>query len=312
MSALRRASSLKDHIASFIATRNPVQVLLGLAPFWVAGSAFILIGPVEAGIALQCAALAAGLIWFGLAFPRWKTQQQEINRLRRVTERRADQVSVLFHEVRTPLAMIKGAADLLIDGSPGPLTPHQQTFLNTISQNCERTIALAEDMLMQARIDAGLFKLRIEPTDLRTLMRRVTQSMKLVIARQQQALDFYSPQILSPAYVDPGLMQQVIENLLQNASRYTSRGGHMYVSLAENEDAHTIAVTDDGAGMSASERRNLFQKFMSGRALGDGTGLGLVISKQIVEHHGGRILVDTDLGQGTTFLVILPRLGVKT
>jgi two-component system, OmpR family, sensor kinase len=116
----------------------------------------------------------------------------------------------------------------------------------------------------------------------------------------------HAPQILPSAHVDPRLLQQTLTNLVHNASRHTSRGGHIYLTLAQTEAAITIAVTDDGAGMSREERRQLFQKFASGRPAEDGTGLGLVISKQIIEHHGGRILVDTSLGQGTTFLITLP------
>lgn len=233
-------------------------------------------------------------------------QDVELRRLRQLAELRAERVTVLSHEVRTPLAMIRAAAELLLDGSPGPVTERQRTFLATISQSCERLITLAEDLLTQARIDAGVFQLRLQPTNLKALARQVVRSLRPLIDAQEQTVLVHAPQILPSARVDPRLIQQTLTNLLHNASRHTSRGGHIYLTLAQAEAAITIAVTDDGAGMSRDERRQLFQKFASGRPAEDGTGLGLVISKQIIEHHGGRILVDTSLGQGTTFLITLP------
>ncbi|HIQ05826.1 MAG TPA: HAMP domain-containing histidine kinase [Anaerolineae bacterium] len=235
-------------------------------------------------------------------------QRAEIARLRRVAEMRGDRMSALSHEVRTPLAIIKGAAELLLDNKPGPLTPQQRTFLETIAQNCERVITLAEDLLVQARIEAGLFKLNLQPVDVKALTRQVVRNMRLLVAEKGQTITIDYPQVVPRIQADPRLLVQALTNLLYNASRYTSQGGHIYISVAENDESLVISVTDDGAGMSAEERRKLFQKFASGQPLGDGTGLGLVIVKLIVELHGGRILVDTSLGQGTTFLFTLPKL----
>jgi len=233
-------------------------------------------------------------------------QRLEAGRLQRLAELRADRVSMLSHEIRTPLAMVKGAADLLLEGSPGPLTTPQHTFLETISQNSERTISLAEDLLTQARIEAGLFRLRIQPTDLKVLTRQVARGMRPIVATKEQTIHVHAPQILSAAQADGAAYQQVLTNLLHNASRHTTRGGQIYVVLAQTDSALTISVTDDGFGMTLEDRRRLFHKFVSGRPLGDGTGLGLVISQQLIEQHGGRILVDTQLGQGTTFMFTLP------
>ncbi len=234
-------------------------------------------------------------------------QSAEIKRLRKVVEVRADRINALSHEIRTPLAMIKGASDLLLEGNPGPLTTQQVTFLNTISQNCEHTILLAEDLLIQARIEAGLFKIRLEPVDLIQLVRQTVKNLEPIAAERSQWIKLDYPQVMERSYTDPRLIRQALTNLINNACRYTSIGGHIYVSLSDNENGIILSVTDDGAGMSAEARQKLFQKFASGRPLGDGTGLGLVIAKQIVELHGGLILVDTSLGRGTTILFTLPR-----
>ncbi|HOQ98371.1 MAG TPA: HAMP domain-containing sensor histidine kinase [Anaerolineae bacterium] len=288
--------------------RRTRWLALALVAAWAVGAALAALGQGRAGLPLQALAFAwsaALLAWL----PRREAgSRAEIARLRAIAEARAERVSVLSHEVRTPLAMIKAAADLLLEGKPGPLTPQQATFLETISQNCERTIGLAEDLLTQARIEAGLFKVNLQPVDLCGLVRQLARGLRPLLERQGQIMVLDCPQVMPRIQADPRLIQQALTNLLHNASRYTSPGGHIYVNISDNGHTVVVAVTDDGAGMSAEERRRLFQRFSSSRPLGDGTGLGLLIVKQIVELHGGRIMVDTNLGRGTTFLFTLPRL----
>lgn len=283
-------------------------ITLVIIAIWWTGALLLALTYSETGWFLQAIAFVASMFLLIREFSRRANQQAEITRLQRIAESRADRISVLSHEVRTPLAMIKGAAELLLEGKPGPLTQQQNIFLQAISQNCERTINLAEDLLTQARIEAGLFKVNLQATDLKVLTRQVTQNMKPLLTQKNQTINLDYPQVLQHIQADPRLIQQALTNLLNNAMRYTSPGGCIYVSISENDQAVIVAITDDGAGMTAVERQKLFQRFSSGRPLGDGTGLGLVIVKQIVELHGGRILVDTTLGQGTTFLFTLPRL----
>jgi signal transduction histidine kinase len=280
-------------------------VLIGVLWLLAAGSAFFkhwLLAILFSSTAVVVLSVVfTALLWHFL------NQSAEIKRLRKVVEVRADRINALSHEIRTPLAMIKGASDLLLEGNPGPLTPQQATFLNTISQNCEHTILLAEDLLIQARLEAGLFKIRLEPVDLIQLVRQTVKNLEPLAAERRQLIKLDYPQVIERSYTDPRLIRQALTNLITNACRYTSIGGHIFVSLSDNEHGIILSVTDDGAGMSSEARQKLFQKFTSGRPLGDGTGLGLVIAKQIVELHGGLILVDTSLGRGTTILFTLPR-----
>ncbi len=284
-----------------------VWSLLGLLAVWATGMLLAAFRWWALGLLTLSLAFAASVTL--LVYVAWRegSQRAEIARLRHLADARSDRVAALGHEIRTPLAMIKGAADLLLEGNPGPLTPQQHTFLQTISQNCEHTISLAEDLLIQARIEAGLFKLRLEPVDVKALVQQAVRTIRTLTAGRGQFISLDCPQVMERIHADPRLITQALTNLLQNASRHTSQGGHIYVTIADNEAAVVVSVTDDGAGMSAEERQRLFQKFASGRPLGDGTGLGLVITKQIVELHGGQIMVDTSLGRGTTVLFTLPR-----
>lgn len=282
-------------------------LLAGLPALELAGAVLALAGLLWAGLLLMVLAFGGG---YALA---WRNGRRaailgtETARLQHLADARSDRVSALSHEIRTPLAMIKGAADLLLEGNPGPLTPQQLTFLQTITQNCAQTISLAEDLLMQARIEAGLFKLRVQQVDFKVLVRQTVRDHRAYAAEREQYVSLDCPQVMARISADPRLLTQALNNLLQNASRHTTHGGHIYVSVADNDSGLVVSVTDDGAGMSSEERSRLFQKFASGRPLGDGTGLGLIITKQIIELHGGQIMVDTNLGRGTTVLFTLPR-----
>ena len=216
-------------------------------------------------------------------------------------------MSALSHEIRTPLAMVHGAAELLHSGDAGPLTPAQKRFVETIRQQSTHVIDMAEALLVQARIDAGLFDLHMVPVDMRSLVRGTVDDMQAFCAQRHQRILLHSPQRMGRFDCDRRLIRQALVNLLQNATRHTSHGGDIEVRILDNDDDVVLSVLDDGDGMSAEDRARLFTKFASGRPLGDGTGLGMVITKQIVELHGGRLLVDTQLHRGTTVMMSLPR-----
>ena len=223
-----------------------------------------------------------------------------------LVDRRAEQVTALSHELRTPLSMIKGAVDLLVEGTPGPLTPAQERFLTVVDRQCAHVIDLCESLLIQAKIEAGLFTPRLEQVDVSVVARDVVTAMRPLCAERGQRITLDTPQVTPRIQADPMLLAQALTNLLSNASRFTSAGGAIDVRVAVIDTGIAVYVTDDGAGMTREERRRLFHRFATGRPLADGTGLGLVITKTIVELHGGVIMVDTTSMHGTTFLFTLP------
>lgn len=283
--------------------------LIGLTALWVGAGFCFFQGEQKIFLILINVAFSIAIWACIFIFWRWNNQQPEINRLKRLVESHSDRISALSHEIRTPLALIKGAADLLLEGKPGPLTDQQTTFLQTISQNGEHIISLAEDILIQARIDAGIFHLHLEPVDIIGLVKRNVNNMRSLESQRQQKFQVDCPQVIERIYADPRLLTQVMYNLIRNACRHTSQGGNIYIKISENDgnDMLIISVTDDGAGMTPEERNRIFERFYSSRALGDGTGLGLLISRQIVELHCGHLMVDTSLGKGTTVLFTVPR-----
>lgn len=244
--------------------------------------------------------------WLACGRRTRRQHQAELSRLKQLVDRRAEQMMALSHELRTPLSMIKASADLLLEQTPGPLTAGQERFLGVIDQQCAQVITLCEGLLIQARMENGSFFLRRQPVDISALARDGVQAMRLLCAQRDQRISLDTPQVIHSIPADPTLISQVLTNLLSNASRFTSEGGSISVRVMEIDDGVAVYVTDDGAGMTPEQLHRLFRRFATGRPLEDGTGLGLVITKQIVELHGGSILVDTTAQKGTTFLVRLP------
>lgn len=233
----------------------------------------------------------------------WLSDRAEITRLRSIAQRNADQISVVSHEIRTPLALIRGASDLLAERSPGPLTESQARFVRTISGNCHTVIALAEDLLTQARIDAGMFELHLHRVNLRTLAAAVLAEQRQ-LHDMQFALD--CPGAPPRVWADGALIRQAMTNLINNAVAHATDSKLITLRIVNADDQVLVSVSDDGEGMRDEQRRELFKRFSSGRPLQDGTGLGLVITRQIVQMHGGDVFVDSTQGRGTTMLFSLP------
>ena len=253
------------------------------------------------------------LFWLALAgitaALAWRHERECGTRaeLEKTVQVRTDRLSMLSHEIRTPLTLMRASLELLFDESAGPLTEQQRTFLETIFQNEKRIDTLAQNLLTQARLESGVFSPKTQPVDMRRIVRLVVNDLRILIKQRNQQIRTYYPQVLSLVPADPALIRQVLINLIQNASRHTSEGGRIIVSIARNDRNLLVSVTDDGAGMGLEHRRQLFRRFStSGANSGEGTGLGLVIVKQIVERHGGQVYVDTSLGRGTSFYFTLP------
>ncbi len=223
-----------------------------------------------------------------------------------LASRQSTIVAAASHEIRNPLTMVAASARLLEDGDD-PLTEQQRKFLAVVLQQSGQAISIADDLLVQARIDAGKFAISPTPTDLVKLVREVVDAMRPIASQRHQQLMLDLPQYMPAVRLDPRAVRQSLSNLLMNAVRHTSEGRTITTRVRDNSSAIVLMVLDDGDGMSKDERRRLFEPFESGDLLGDGTGLGLNITRQLVEAHGGRILVDTRLREGTAIMITLPK-----
>jgi signal transduction histidine kinase len=227
----------------------------------------------------------------------------EANRLK------AELISTLAHEMRTPLTSIKGYSTALLmdEVTFGPET--QREFLQMIDEECDVLQELIGDLLESSIIDAGLLRLTCQPVRLVHLVQNVIGELARRTTIHRFIVDF--PQDFPLLDADPDRLLQVLRNLLDNAIKYSPDGGLIVVRGTVQEREVTVSVADQGIGIAPEHLNRLFEKFFRAKStLGRhvvGSGLGLPISRTIVEEHGGRIWAESQLGEGSTLYFTLPR-----
>lgn len=227
----------------------------------------------------------------------------ENERLHTLVEQRVERPAVFSHEVRTPLALISGAAELLGEETPGPLTAQQRHFVDTIIVNARQVGSIAEDVLTEARLSSSLFRLAREQLDLRQVVRDAVAEIRRIHAVPIRLSNDGPPLLLE---ADPGLIRQALWNLINNAVRHAGPGAQIGVDIIRGETEAVIQVTDTGSGIDDADRDTLFQAFVAGTSTNPGTGLGMAITHSIISAHDGRILVDSRPGAGMAIYVTLP------
>jgi two-component system sensor histidine kinase ResE len=224
---------------------------------------------------------------------------------------KAEFVSVASHELKTPINVIGGYLQLLDEGVYGPLTAKQAEVCATISAQCDSLARLARQLLDVSRFEAGGGK--IEPTrfPLRSFLEELDRSFQ-VLAMQRAVHLRITRGVGLPEEVtwDADRINEVLGNLLSNAFKFTARGGRVELMAEADGNRVQLTVRDSGAGIPPAQLPHIFKKFYQAdnqdSASAKGTGLGLAISKGIVDAHGGSIAVDSEIGVGTTFSIVLP------
>jgi signal transduction histidine kinase len=232
--------------------------------------------------------------------------------LRRLDEMKSVFVSVAAHELRTPLTPVKGYIEVLLDGDVGPVNDDQCEYLRIVQGSVERLLKTTNNLLDVTRIEAGRVELVLQPTDLAALVETVATEYISQLEASAQRLTLHAPPDLPPALCDEARTVQIIGNLLSNASKYTPQGGLITVSLglAAAEGFLQLSVMDDGVGIPAEDQPKLFDRFFRAKSAlltgVGGAGLGLHITRSLVELHGGRIWFESAPGEGSTFHVTFP------
>ncbi|MCD4534558.1 HAMP domain-containing histidine kinase [Nocardioides sp. cx-169] len=231
----------------------------------------------------------------------------DVTELMRALTVKDEFISLVSHELRTPLTSIHGYAMLLLERHD--LDPQVRSQLEVVVRNTERLQRLVEDLLHTGQIDDEAMYFRRVECDLVQIVRQAVQAAEPHARDRGVTLGLRTPQRLM-LRVDPQRIAQVLDNLLSNAIKYTEPGGRVTVALGTDVNRVEIAVTDTGVGIDAADRDRLFTRFFRSQHAEEqsiqGVGLGLSIARSIVEGHGGRIDVDSEIGRGSTFRVRLP------
>jgi two-component system sensor histidine kinase BaeS len=228
--------------------------------------------------------------------------------LARSSELRRQMTADIAHELRTPLSLILGYTESLSDGK---LPATQETF-DIMHDEAQHLSRVVDDLRTLSLADAGELPLARRPVDPRTLLERA-MSAHLPEAQQQGiSVQVEASPDLPQVEVDPGRMAQVLENLVNNALRYTPEGGRIVLSIEANASTIKLRVQDNGVGIASEDLPYVFDRFYrsekSRPRQGTESGLGLAIAKSIVEAHGGSLWVESALGEGTTFTIALPAI----
>ncbi|MGI5862049.1 MAG: ATP-binding protein [Myxococcales bacterium] len=215
-------------------------------------------------------------------------------------------LSGVAHDLRNPLTALKGAARLLAPGRSAPTEKRARELSALFSRQVERLDRMVGDLLDSTRIEAGRLELRRETTDLRALAAEAVELFGSSAERHR--IELTAPERL-PVLVDPLRVSQVLNNLLSNAIKYSPDGGMVRVAIERDACSARIRVSDPGMGIPAEELDTIFQPFRRSSTAPEGipgVGLGLSVTRRIVEAHGGRITVESSEGKGSTFTVTFP------
>lgn len=222
-------------------------------------------------------------------------------------------LSILSHELRTPINGIMGFGSILEDGVAGPLTPEQQAYARRIMGSAETLLLLVEDLLDMSRIQAGRFSVEPARVSFHSTVQMVLDSLSSLITQQRCAVIDEVPAELPAVAADERRVGQVLRNLISNAIKYSEDRCHVRVRARIEGKELVCEIIDQGPGIAPEDIERLFIPFqqldMSPTRRAGGAGLGLAISKALVEAHGGRIGVRSERGVGSTFWFTLPLAG---
>ncbi len=244
-------------------------------------------------------------------------QLEKVNQdLERLNQLKSNFVSTTSHELRTPLAIIRETASLILEEAVGPLAEKQKMFLTNIKNQSDRLLRTIKDLLDLTKIEAGKLELHKSFVKLTDWAGRIVDFFQVHVREKKVSLVSEIPLSLGEIYMDEDKMIQVLTNLLGNAIKFTPEGGTITISIVDKQDQVEVGIRDTGIGIAACDLPKIFARFQQAdhqesAYLQKGTGLGLAIAKEIVELHGGKIGVESEVDKGSVFWFSLPRLSLE-
>jgi signal transduction histidine kinase len=225
------------------------------------------------------------------------------------SQHKSDFLANMSHELRTPLNAIIGFSQVLRQGLFGPVNAKQEEYLDDILSSGHHLLSLINDVLDLSKVEAGQVELEVASFSLREALERGVVMVREPASQRGVAFALELAPDVDLVEGDERRLRQVVFNLLSNAVKFTPEGGSIVVASARVDGEVQVSVTDTGPGIVAEDRERIFEEFQQtdvGVQQREGTGLGLALSKRLVELHGGRIWVESEPGHGSRFVVTLP------
>jgi signal transduction histidine kinase len=231
-------------------------------------------------------------------------------KLRELSEMKEEFLALTTHDLRSPLTVISGVISFFTSGRLGELTPEQKNMVAMMERNAQSLIELVNDLLDASKLESGTMRLELASIDLRGLFNELRETMEPLAREKSLKMEQDLPADLPPVEADRAKLRRILVNLVSNAIKFTSRGGHVTMRAAREDGRVRISVSDTGVGIAPEDVKRLFDKYEQARSRATrgekGTGLGLYITKQLVELHDGEIKVDSEVGKGSTFSFTIP------
>jgi signal transduction histidine kinase/DNA-binding response OmpR family regulator len=240
---------------------------------------------------------------------RTQELQAANEKLRELDQLKSAFVSIVSHELRTPISSIRGYVENMLDGLTGNLTEKQTRYLSRIRHNTERLTRMINDLLDLSRIESGRLELHPVALHVEDLVDETVEGLQFNAGEKHISLKLARSEPLPQVRADRDKLGQILTNIIQNAVKFTPVGGHIDVNLTRTDDFVQFSVSDSGCGISPEEVDKVFDKFYrcaNTASNTPGAGLGLSITKSLVELHGGRIWLESSVGTGTTFYFTIP------
>jgi signal transduction histidine kinase len=267
-------------------------------------------------IGMLVALIASFILQFTIERKLGRIDRDNAKRTAELIELRDEFVAAVSHELRTPLTSIIGYLELLRDAKPGEPPPNQLAFLEVVKRNADRLLRLVNDLLFVAEIEGGNLAFEFRRANMSKLASQCVDAARPSAYAKSIELTFQDGSAGTEIEGDPVRLAQMMDNLVSNAIKFTPSGGTVAVTVDGDGDGVVFGVSDSGVGISASDQEQLFDRFFrthsAAAGAAPGTGLGLTITKAIVEAHHGSIALESTVGTGTSFRVRLPRTRSST
>jgi len=232
------------------------------------------------------------------------------SKLKEMDKMKSDFFSLMAHELRTPLASIKEGTNLLLKGIGEEFREKRKEVLTIIAEESNRLIDLVNSLLDLSKMEAGVITLNFETSDIKPLINKAVSGMEPLAMAKNVSIQVKIPQDLPCVRMDGERILQAVRNLIGNAVKFTPEGGHVTVSARPVEKGVNVSVADTGPGIPKEDLNVIFDKFRQATITSynkiKGTGLGLATVKYIINAHGGKVWVESEPGQGSTFIFLLP------